>query len=209
MTLIAPSILTANLRNLQQEMDSIASADWVQVDVMDGKFVAKSSFRPSILKDVQTNLLIDVHLMVLDPASYFDECKDVGAKNITFHAEAITKTADRKKMIDAIHALGAKAGIAVNPETPIEAIDDVIEEVDLVLIMSVHPGAGGQTFIPDVLEKVASVKKRFPKLLVQIDGGINAETAKKSREAGVDCLVAGSYIFSSADRTAAISSLRS
>jgi ribulose-phosphate 3-epimerase len=209
MTLIAPSILSADLTHLQEEMDSVASADWVQVDVMDGKFVSNTSFRPSVMKDIKTNLVIDVHLMVINPFAYIDECIDAHAKNITFHAEAVPQTVDRKTLIALIRSKGAQAGIAVNPETHIQAIDDVIEDIDLVLIMSVHPGAGGQAFIPEVLEKVKAVKQRIPTRLVQIDGGVNAETAKRCREAGVDCLVAGSYIFSSQERTQAIQSLRS
>ncbi len=207
-TIIAPSILAADLAHLQQEVDSIeAYADWIQVDVMDGHFVPNLSFGAPVMKWIKTKLLLDVHLMVLNPADRVDECIAAGAKNITFHAE-VTDGRDRKDLIKNIHKAGATAGIAINPGTPVSAIADVIGDVDLVLIMSINPGFGGQVFIMDVLKKVKELRDAHPELMIQIDGGINAETAQLARAAGVNNLVAGSFVFGAKDRAKAIASLR-
>ncbi len=207
--LIAPSILSADFRRLQEEVDSVASADWLQADVMDGHFVPNLSFGAPVLKTLQTDLLLDVHLMVENPADRIAEFLAIGAKHLTFHAEAVEATDARRSLMEAIRKGGATAGIALNPATPIEAVEDVIEEVDLVLIMTVVPGFGGQAFIEDALEKVKAVRARFPRLMIQVDGGINANTARMSIDAGADNIVAGSFIFQSSDRKAAIASLRS
>ncbi|MDO8648662.1 MAG: ribulose-phosphate 3-epimerase [Candidatus Peregrinibacteria bacterium] len=207
--LITPSILAADLGHLQEEIDSVADhADWIQIDVMDGHFVPNLSFGAPVIKCLKTKLPIDVHLMVTNPADRIDEFLAAGAKHITFHAEAVEDTKSRKALLEAIRKGGATAGIALNPETPVNVIDDVVADVDLVLIMSVHPGFSGQKFLPDVLEKVRALRSQFPKLMIQMDGGIDATTAKQCRDAGANNLVAGNAIFSSADRAAAISSLR-
>lgn len=207
-TRVAPSILSAHFGHLQAELDSVSSADWVQIDVMDGHFVPNLSFGAPIVKKLKTKLLIDVHLMVSNPADRIDEFLAVGAKNITFHAEAVTATNDRKALIERIRKGGAGAGIAINPGTPVSAIDDVIQGVDLVLVMSVYPGFGGQTFIPAVLEKVKQLRSKYPKLMIQIDGGIDVATAALAKDAGADNLVAGNAIFSVPDRAAAIKAIR-
>ncbi len=207
--LITPSILSADLSHLQNEIDSVASADWLQVDVMDGHFVPNLSFGAPVLKTIKTTLPLDVHLMVSNPADRIAEFAALGVKNITFHAEAVPETKARKALIQAIHAAKATAGIALNPETPVSAIDDVIADIDLVLIMSVHPGFGGQKFIPSVLDKVRAIRKKFPNLMIQIDGGIDPKTAVLAREAGANNLVAGSAIFKTLDRSAAMKALRS
>ncbi len=206
--LITPSILSADLTHLQEEVDSVRSADWLQVDVMDGHFVKNISFGAPVLKNLRTSLPLDIHLMVSNPADRIDEFLKLGAKNITFHAEAVTEAAERQDIIERIRAGGANTGIALNPGTPLAAIDDVVEEVGLVLIMSVEPGFGGQSFLPSVLKKVTALRKKFPDLMIQMDGGIDDVTVKECVQAGADNLVSGSYIFSSADRAAAIKSLR-
>ena len=207
--LIAPSILSANFGCLQEEVASIEKhADWLQLDVMDGHFVPNLSFGAPVAKWLKSRLLIDVHLMVQNPADRISEFLAIGAKHITFHAEAVPETADRRALIKIIRAGGATAGIALNPETAISTIDDVIEDVDLVLVMSVHPGFGGQMFIDSVLQKVRDIRSAHPDLMIQIDGGIDEVSAKLAREAGANNLVAGSYIFGSSDREQAIKALR-
>src|SRR3989344_4665920 len=210
MTLITPSILSCNLARLQDEVDTIESyADWLQVDVMDGHFVPNLSFGVPVLKHLKTKLPLDIHLMVSNPADRIKEFLDVGVSVITFHSEAVTDTAARKDLIEKIHAEkipppggrglwgGDKihVGIALNPETPISSIKDVIEDVDIVLIMSVHPGFAGQKFIPSVLEKVKILRSLLPHLTIQMDGGIDTVTALQCIKAGATNLVAASAIF--------------
>ena len=206
--LITPSILSADFGHLQDEVDSVVSADSLQLDVMDGHFVPNISFGVPVIRGIHTTLPLDVHLMVSNPADRIAEFAALGVCNITFHAEAVKTTADRRALIQAIRKTGATAGIALNPETPITEIDDVISDVDLVLVMSVHPGFGCQTFIEDVLEKVSALRQKFPTLMLQIDGGIDVVSAKKALAAGANNLVAGSAIFRSLDREIAIRMLR-
>ncbi len=207
--IIAPSILAADLTRLQEEVDSIErEADWLQVDVMDGHFVPNLSFGTSVVKNLKTHLVLDIHLMVENPEDRIEEFLEIGAKHITFHAETVEETDSRSALIQAIRDGGATAGIALKPATPISAIEDVLDDVDLVLIMSVEPGFGGQAFMPEVLEKVRVLRLRFPRLMIQMDGGINDMTAPACIEAGANNLVAGSFVFGAADRAAAIASLR-
>lgn len=207
--LIAPSILSADLARLQEEVDSISPyADWIQVDVMDGHFVPNLTFGAPVVKSLRTALPLDIHLMVTNPADRVDEFLQAGAKNITFHAEAVLDTQQRRRLIAAIRAGGATAGVAINPDTPVTAIEDVVDTVDLVLVMSVRPGFSNQAFIPDVLEKVKELHAKHPALMIQMDGGIDAETSKLCRKAGANNLVSASYIFKAQDRAAAIASLR-
>ncbi len=207
--IIAPSILSADLAHLQAEVDSIESAaDWIQVDVMDGHFVPNLSFGAPVIKCVHTNLPLDIHLMVENPEERIEEFLKLKASHITFHAEAVQETDTRRALIQAIRDGGATAGIAINPDTSLDSIHDVVQEADLVLVMSVNPGFGGQSFIHSVLDKVRMLRADLPDLMIQMDGGINNETAKLCIEAGANNLVSGNFIFSAADRAAAISSLR-
>lgn len=208
--LITPSILSADFSKLQEEVDSVAdAADWLQIDVMDGHFVPSLSFGAVVAKDISTDLPLDIHLMVKNPKERIQEFLDIGAKNITFHAEAVKATKERKALIMQIHAGGATAGIALNPETPLDEVSDCIGAIDMLLVMSVHPGFAGQEFIDHVLSQVKTARQAYPDLMIQMDGGINDTTAKKCIEAGANNLVAGSFIFGSSDRTMAIDSLRS
>lgn len=221
--LVTASILSADLTHLQDEVDSIADhADWLQIDVMDGQFVPNLSFGAPVIKNLKTKLPLDVHLMVENPADRIEEFIKFKPHMITFHAEAVEQTSDRTDLIEKIHASGAKAGIAINPETPLSAVDDVIADVDMLLIMSVHPGFGGQAFIPEVLEKVREARSAHPacpsksaeggrsgEFMIQMDGGVDDQTAPACIKAGANNLVSGSFIFGAPDRAAAISSLRS
>lgn len=207
--IIAPSILSADLANLQAEVDSIADdADWLQIDVMDGHFVNNLSFGAPVMQCLKTDLPLDVHLMVSNPADRIAEFLAAGAANITFHAEAVEKTADRWALIRRIRDGGATAGIAINPETPLDNVGDVLEDIDLLLVMSVHPGFGGQEFIEHVLSSVKTARSARSDLMIQMDGGINDATAPACLEAGANNLVAGSFIFGADDRRIAITSLR-
>jgi ribulose-phosphate 3-epimerase len=207
--IIAPSILSADLAHLQDEVSSIEPyADWLQVDVMDGHFVPNLSFGAPVIKSLRTSLPLDVHLMVSNPADRIREFLDLRVAHITFHAEAVPDTDSRRALIQAIRKGGATAGIALKPDTSISAIDDVIDDIDLVLVMSVEPGFGGQDFIASSLDKVRALRVAHSEMMIQMDGGINIETAYLCREAGASNLVAGSAVFKSADREGVIRSLR-
>lgn len=206
--LITPSILSCDLAHLQDEVASVEPyADWLQVDVMDGHFVPNLSFGAPIIQNLQTRLPLDIHLMVEDPEDRLEEFLALNVHNITFHAE-VTDGAARGALIAAIHDGGATAGIALNPETPVAAVSDVLGVIDLILVMSVQPGFSGQEFLHDVLGKVQELRERSSSLMIQMDGGITPETARCCREAGANNLVAGSFIFGAQDRKKAITSLR-
>lgn len=207
--IITPSILACNLARLQEEVDSVAgAADWLQVDVMDGHFVPNLSLGAPVIRHLKTKLPLDIHLMVSNPRERLKEFFAVGARHITFHAEAVTDSSDRQDIIAHIRKGYATVGVALNPGTPVGAITDVIGDIDLVLVMSVHPGFSGQRFMPEVLVKVAELRAAHPELMIQMDGGIDPITAKDCVRAGADNLVAASYIFGAQDRKAAIDALR-
>lgn len=208
---IAPSILAADYLRLGEALSSISSADLVHFDVMDGAFVPNLSFGPDMLVQVKaaTSLPLDVHLMICDPDRRFERYLDAGADLLTFHYEAQTHAA---RTIAAIHERGAKAGIALNPGTPASVLECLIDEVDLVLVMSVNPGFGGQAFIEGALAKIASVRALAEAHgvcpLIEVDGGVGVANAGRIVRSGADVLVAGSSVFRSADPASAIADLR-
>lgn len=212
-TIIAPSILSADYAALKEDIAKVeaAGADWIHCDVMDGTFVPNISFGPMIVDFVNkmTDLPLDVHLMIVEPMRYVEQFAKAGADIITVHADACE---DLEATIDKIHELGCKAGIAVNPDKDISLFMDLLPKIEMVLIMSVYAGFGGQSFIPDVMSKVTAVAEKArevnPELFIQVDGGVNGETAKVCRDAGANSLVAGSYVFGGEDYAEKIESLR-
>lgn len=204
--LIAPSILSADFGRLNEEIASIESAaDMLHVDVMDYHFVPNLTFGAPVIRCIKSKLPLDCHLMVEDPAKYLAELAEIGVASVTVHYEACPHL---HRVLSQIKELNMKAAVAVNPATSVELLSDILPMLDMVLVMSVNPGFGGQKFIDLALGKIRQLKKLRPDLLVQVDGGINAETAKLCREAGADILVAGSYVFKATDRIAAINSLK-
>ena len=202
MNKVAPSILSADFSVLGDEIKKVADAgaDWIHIDVMDGHFVPNLTFGAPVVKCVRkvTDLPFDVHLMIENPEKYIGDFKNAGADIITVHAEACP---DLKNVVDSIKALQVKAGVSVNPATPIDVIEDILCDVDMVLLMSVNPGFGGQSYIHSVTDKIVALKNiREAKgldFIIEVDGGIDAVTAPEAAGAGADVLVAGSAIYKS------------
>ena len=211
--LIAPSILSADFANMQAECEMInrSEADWFHVDVMDGMFVRNITFGMPVIKAFKKHAQkpFDVHLMIEKPERYISDFKQAGADILTVHYEASTHL---HRTVQNIHSEGMKAGVALNPHTNIQLLDDIIADLDLVLIMSVNPGFGGQKFIENSYRKIAELKnliiQRNSKALIEVDGGVNSDNAPKLVEAGADVLVAGSFIFKSQNPEETISRLK-
>jgi ribulose-phosphate 3-epimerase len=212
-TLIAPSILAADFANLQRDIEMInnSSADWFHIDIMDGVFVPNISFGMPVLEAITKHAkkTIDVHLMIVDPDRYIKTFADLGANVLTVHYEACTHL---HRTLQAIKAAGMKAGVALNPHTNIDLLEDVINDIDLVCIMSVNPGFGGQSFIENTYDKVRKLKaliaKKNATTIIEIDGGVTSKNAKQLVEAGADVLVAGNFVFKDENPTQTIADLK-
>jgi len=212
-TLIAPSVLAADFANLQGDIEMInnSDADWFHIDIMDGVFVPNISFGMPVLEAITRHAkkTIDVHLMIVNPDQYIKTFAELGANNLTVHYEATTHL---HRTLQAIKAEGMKAGVAINPHTNVSLLEDVINDIDLVCLMSVNPGFGGQSFIEKTYDKIKQLKEIITRngatTLIEIDGGVTDKNAVQLVQAGADVLVAGNYVFRAADPTATVASLK-
>lgn len=212
--IISPSVLSCDFANIQRDVEMInnSEADWFHVDVMDGVFVPNISFGFPVVSAIKKHATkpLDVHLMIANPDQYIEEFKNAGADWLTVHYEACTHL---HRTIQVIKSFGMKAGVALNPHTSVNVLEDILPELDLVLIMSVNPGFGGQKFIPHAVKKVTQLKELIQKTgssaLIEIDGGVNLETGKQLLDVGADALVAGSFVFNSPNPTQTIKDLKS
>lgn len=209
--IVSPSILSADFANLERDIKAVenAGADWIHVDVMDGHFVPNITIGVPVVKSIRkiTKLPLDVHLMIENPEKYVEPFVKAGADIITFHYEAAGEKS--REILKMIKYFGVKAGISIKPKTSPDKIFNLLTTADMVLVMTVEPGFGGQSFMPDCAEKIPYIKKNSPQnMIIQVDGGINAETANVCTRLGANSLVAGSYVYKSDDIKTAIDSLR-
>lgn len=213
MAIVAPSLLSANYLNLEADCKMLneSEADWYHLDVMDGRFVPNISFGPMLIEFFRkaTTKVCDVHLMIEEPGNFAEQFKNAGADNLSVHIEACPHL---HRNIQQIKALGMKAGVAVNPHTPVSSLSDILHDIDLVCLMSVNPGFGGQKFVPYTLEKIKQLRKMITEkglnVHIEIDGGVTLENAPSIIAAGADVLVAGNTVFKAADQKAMISQLK-
>lgn len=212
--LIAPSILSADFSNLSRDISMIeqAGADWLHIDVMDGHFVPNITIGPLVVKSIRkcSNLFFDVHLMITNPEQYWGNFHSAGADAIVFHEEA---ECDKIKLLKEIKKAGLKAGISIKPKTPVSSITEILPLLDIVLVMTVEPGFGGQSFMNDMLPKISAIRQIIDKnnygCLIEVDGGINIDTAKQCFSAGADVLVSGNSIFAAKDPQQSLKDLKS
>lgn len=211
--IISPSVLSCDFGNIERDIKMLDSseAEWIHIDVMDGVFVPNISFGFPVLEVIRkhTNKILDVHLMIENPDNYLGHFKNSGADILTVHIEACRHL---NRTISAIKELGMKAGVALNPHTPVSSLEEVIQDLDLVLIMSVNPGFGGQKFIQSSIDKVTKlaqfIQQKKSNAIIEVDGGVNLETGLKLKQAGANALVAGSFVFGSANPIETISQLK-